>query len=226
MPRLTSLRSVPLFSGLSDEQFASISKTLDKRAFGKGIIIFHKDSPGRTLYIIESGKARTFILSEYGQELTLNLHGPGDALGELALLDGKPRSAGAVTLEPTVTFTWDRDDFQRHLRAYPQLALSLAEMLAARLRYTTTQTQCLTFLDVDGRVAAKLLELAERFGVQREGLEVEMALTQGELASWVGTTRESVNKALGSLCHQSLIDISGQTVRILDARGLRRLATQ
>ena len=225
MPRLTSLRSVPLFSGLSDEQFASISETLGKRAFGKGIIIFHKDSPGRTLYIIESGKVRTFILSEYGQELTLNIHGPGDALGELALLDGKPRSAGAVTLEPTVTFTWDRDDFQRHLQAYPQLALSLVETLVARLRYTTTQTQCLTFLEVDGRVAAKLIEMAERFGVQRQGLEVEMALTQGELASWVGTTRESVNKALGSLCRQALIDITGQTVRILDARGLRRLAT-
>jgi CRP/FNR family cyclic AMP-dependent transcriptional regulator len=225
MPRLTSLRSVPLFSGLADEQFASISETLGKRAFGKGIIIFHKDSPGRTLYIIESGKVRTFILSEYGQELTLNIHGPGDALGELALLDGKPRSAGAVTLEPTVTFTWDRDDFQRHLRAYPQLALSLVEMLAARLRYTTTQTQCLTFLEVDGRVAAKLIELAERFGVQRQGLEVEMALTQGEFASWVGTTRESVNKALRSLCDRGLIDISVQTVRILDARGLQRLAT-
>jgi CRP/FNR family cyclic AMP-dependent transcriptional regulator len=214
MSKVTMLRNVRLFAGLAD--------SLGKRIFAKGMIIFHKESPGQTLYIIESGKVRIFVLSESGQEISVNVYGPGDVFRELALLDGLPRSAGAVALERTMTLTLHRDDFLHHLEACPGMATSIIEVLCARLRYTTACTERLAFLDVYGRVAAKLLELADRYGVQREGIEIELRLTQAELASWVVASRESVNKALVAFRDQGLIEVEGQRITILDRRGLKR----
>jgi CRP/FNR family cyclic AMP-dependent transcriptional regulator len=222
MSKVTLLRNVPFFAGLSDQELEVLSESLGKRTFGKGMIIFHKSSPGQTLYIIESGKVRIFILSESGQEISVNIYGPGDVFGELALLDGLPRSAGAVAMEKTVTFTLHRDDFLRHLEAHPRMARSIMEVLSTRVRYTTDYAESLAFLDVYGRVAAKLLELADRYGVQKEGIEIELRLTQAELASWVGASRESVNKVLGTFRDYGLIEIEGQKVTILDRPGLKR----
>jgi CRP/FNR family cyclic AMP-dependent transcriptional regulator len=223
MSKVTMLRNVPFFAGLSDQELEVLAESLGKRTFGKGMIIFHKGSPGQTLYIIESGKVRIFILSESGQEVSINIYGPGDVFGELALLDSLPRSAGAVVMEKTVTLNLQRDDFLRHLEACPRMARSIIEVLTTRLRYTTAYVESLAFLDVHGRVAARLLELADRYGVQKEAAEeIELRLTQAELASWVGATRESVNKVLGTFRDQGLIEIEGQRITILDRPGLKR----
>jgi CRP-like cAMP-binding protein len=125
-------------------------------------------------------------------------------------------------MEKTVTFILHRDDFLRHLETCPGMAKSIMEVLSTRVRYTTDYAESLAFLDVYGRVAAKLLELADRYGVQKEGIEIELRLTQAELASWVGTSRESVNKVLGTFRDYGLIEIEGQRVTILDRRGLER----
>jgi len=222
MSKVTLLRNVPFFASLSDQELEVLAESLGKRTFGKGMIIFHKGSPGQTMYIIESGKVRIFILSESGQEISVNIYGPGDVFGELALLDGLPRSAGAVAMEKTVTFNLHRDDFLRHLEVCPRMARSIMEVLSTRVRYTTDYAESLAFLDVYGRVAAKLLELADRYGVQQEGIEIELRLTQAELASWVGTSRESVNKVLGTFRDYGLIEVEGQRITILDQQGLRR----
>lgn len=222
MSRVAMLRKVSLFAGLSDQEFEVLADSLGKRTFGKGMIIFHKGSPGQTLYIIESGKVRIFILSESGQEISVNIYGPSDVFGELSLLDGLPRSAGAVAVERTVTYTLHRDDFLRHLEAYPRMAKSIMEVLSTRLRYTTIYAESLSFLDVYGRVAAKLLELADRYGVKKDGIEIDLRLTQAELATWVVATRESVNKVLGTFRDQGLIRVEGQRITILDMPGLRR----
>ena len=228
MSRVAMLRKVSLFAGLSDQEFEVLADSLGKRTFGKGMIIFHKGSPGQTLYIIESGKVRIFILSESGQEISVNIYGPSDVFGELSLLDGLPRSAGAVAVERTVTYTLHRDDFLRHLEAYPRMAKSIMEVLSTRLRYTTIYAESLSFLDVYGRVAAKLLELADRYGLRNDGedgsdgIEINLRLTQAELATWVAATRESVNKVLGTFRDQGLIQVEGQRITILDMPGLRR----
>jgi CRP-like cAMP-binding protein len=216
------LRNVPLFAGLSDEELEALSGSLGKRTFGRGMIIFHKGGLGQTLYIIESGKVRIFVLSESGQEISFNIYGPGDTFGEFSLLDGLPRSAGAITLEKTVTLTLHRDDFLRHLEASPRMSRSIVEVLTARLRYTTEYAESLSFLDVYGRLAAKLLEMADRYGVEKEGIEIDLRLTQAELATWVAATRESVNKVLGTFREQGLIACEGQTITILDREGLER----
>jgi CRP/FNR family transcriptional regulator/CRP/FNR family cyclic AMP-dependent transcriptional regulator len=223
MSKAMLLRRVPLFASLSDQEIECVAATLGKRTFGKGIIIFHKGSPGRTMYIVEQGKVRIFLLSDSGHEISVNVYGPGDTFGEMAVIDNLPRSAGAVALDKSVVYTLLRDDFLRHLETFPHMARGVMDELCARLRYTTAQVESLAFLDVPGRVAEKLLELADRYGADRgETAEIELQLTQSELATWVVATREHVNRALSSFRDEGLIAVDGQRVTILDRAGLGR----
>lgn len=220
MDKAGLLRGVPLFASVPDRELEALASSLGKRTFGKGMIIFHGGSLGQTLYIIESGLVRIFSLSESGQELTVNLYGPGQIFGEMALLDRRPRSAGALCMERTVTHTLHRDAFERCLERTPDLVHGVIELLIARLRYTTSHLESLAFLDVYGRVAGKLLELGERYGRQGDGVKIDLRLTQAEIATWVAASRESVNKVLSSFRDQGLIAVDGQEIIILDWRGL------
>jgi CRP/FNR family cyclic AMP-dependent transcriptional regulator len=222
MSKIDLLRNVPLFAGLSDQDLDALAGSLGKRTFAKNMIIFHQGSLGQTLYIVESGKVRIFLLSESGQETTLNIYGAGDVFGEFSLLDGLPRSAGAVAMEKTVTLTLSRKDFMRHLEACPRMAVNIMQLLTLRLRFTTAQTESLAFLDVYGRVAMRLLDLAGRYGTEKGSIELDLHLTQAELATWVAATRESVNKVLGAFRDQGLIAVEGQTITILDPEGLKK----
>jgi CRP/FNR family cyclic AMP-dependent transcriptional regulator len=222
MPTMSLLRKLALFSGLSDSELEALADRLGKRTFGRGVIIFHKDSPGDTMYIIESGMVRIFILSESGQELSVRVYGTGEVFGELSMLDGLPRSAGAIAMEETQVLTLQREDFLELLEAYPRLAKGIVATLSARVRYTTQYAESLAFLDVGGRVAKRLLELADQRGVQTpEGTEISLQLTQSDLASLVGATREIVNRVLGAFRRQGLIAMDGQRILVRDRRGLK-----
>ncbi len=223
MSKAGILRGIPLFVGLNDEELHDLAESLGRRVFGRGVVIFQDGSPGDTLYIIESGKVRIFGVSESGREISVNVYGPGEFFGELSALDGLPRSAGAVAVEDTVTFTLHRDNLMRRLEASPRMALSIIRVLSARLRYTTRYAQSLAFLDAYGRMAAKLLELAERYGVQKDGIDIDLPLTQSELASWIGTSRESANKVLRDLQERGLIGLKRKKITILDKRRLQEL---
>lgn len=222
MTRHDLLRQTTLFAGLTDAELQTLALDLRRHTFAAGVILFHRGAPGNTLYLMESGRVRIFLLSEAGQEITLNFHGPDECFGELALLDGLPRSAGAVTLEPTVVYTLHREDFLRHLRAHPHIAESILAMLSHRLRQLTDYTETLAFFDVYDRVVAKLLDLAARYGVAGDDILIDLPLTQSELATWVVASRERVNKALGLLRDRGLINVDGKQITILDPDGLRR----
>jgi CRP/FNR family cyclic AMP-dependent transcriptional regulator len=222
MSRVTLLRQIGFFSGLSDSELEAVADRLGKRTFGRGVILFHKGSPGETLYIIESGKVRIFILSESGQEMSVRVCGTGEVFGELSMLDGLPRSAGAVAAEETHVLTLQREDFWELFDIYPRLAPAIIATLTARVRYTTQYAENLAFLDVQGRVAHRLLELAEQYGVPTpDGVEIALQLTQSDLASLVGATRERVNKVLGAFRDQGWIQLDGQEIIVRDRRGLK-----
>lgn len=222
MPALDVLRRVPLFADLRDEEMQELAACLGRRAFARDMILFHKGSPSQALYLIESGAVRAFALSETGQEITLDVYGPGDCFGETALLDGQMRCAGAITLEPTVVYTLQRDDFLRCLERHPRVARRALALLADRLNHLTAFAEHLAFLDVPGRVAAVLLELAERYSVDEGRIEISLHLTQAELSSWACASREMVNRCLGDLRDQGLIKIEGKAITILDLGGLKR----
>jgi CRP/FNR family transcriptional regulator/CRP/FNR family cyclic AMP-dependent transcriptional regulator len=223
MSAIDVLCRVPLFADLHDEELRELSARLGRRAFAADMILFHKGSPSQALYLIESGSVRAFALSDAGQEMTLDIYGPGECFGETALVDGQIRSAGAMTLEATVIYTLPRDDFLCCLERHPAMARRALALLADRLNRLTAFTEHLAFLDVTGRMAAVLLELAEHHGQQVEaGIVLQPHLTQAELARCARATRESVNKALGTLRDEGLIRQEGHVLTILDPAGLRR----
>lgn len=218
---LALLKHLPLFRELGDGLLAGLAAHLRRRAFRHGTMIFHKDQAGDALYVIESGKVRIFLPAERGEELSIDLLGPGDVFGDMALLDGQPRSASADASEDTVTYTLGREEFQKHLAASPALASALIALLSTRLRHVMEYTETLAFLDVHGRIARTLLDLAERYGVAAaDGTEIDFDLTQAELARMVGATRERVNRALASFRAQGVLEIHGKKIVIRDPKRL------
>lgn len=223
MSQTDLLRKAPIFESLSNAELAALAASLKQRVYARGVVIFHKGSPGSSLYLIASGKVRIFVLSDLGQEITLNTHGPDECFGELALLDGLPRSASAVSMDRTVCYVLQREDFLAVLETHPGMVRSILALLSGRVRHATEYAESLAFLDVQSRIAATLLALADRHGVQKGGIEIDLRLTQADLASYVAATRESVNKALGLLRDRGYIAINGYTVTVTDVQGLRNL---
>ncbi len=216
------LKKASLFSQLSDDTLGDLAAQLRRRAFRRGTIIFHKDQAGDALYVVDSGRIRIFLPTPGGEELTVDVAGPGDVFGELALLDGRPRSASAESLEDAVTVSISREEFQKYLARNPKLAVSLVELLSSRLRHVTEYAESLAFLDVHARLARMLLEMAERYGVQKDGTEIDFDLTQTDLGTMVGATRERVNRALAAFRAQGLIELRGRKIVLLDTNRLRQ----
>lgn len=217
------LKKVQLFSGLSNGALAGLAQQLRRRTFKRGTMIFHKDQAGDALYVIESGRVRLFLPRESGGELTVEIAGPGDVFGELALLDGRPRSASAETLDDAAVYTISRAEFTQYVTAAPQFAVAIIELLSSRLRHVTEYAESLAFLDVHARLARVLLEMGERYGAPKESaVEINFDLTQADLATMVGATRERVNRALASFRAQGLIELRGRKIVLLDPVRLRR----
>lgn len=220
------LKLSSFFAGLSESDLAALSRDFVRRQYAQGELIFQQDDAGQTLCVVESGQVRIFVENEAGQETSVTFCGPGDVFGELAVIDEYPRSASAEAMQATVLHTLTRERFREHLRRAPQLALNFMRALSVRVRYSTQQMESLAMLDVPTRLARKLLELAQQHGVvEPEGVRIRLTLTQSDLASIVGATRESANKALGNFRRQGLILLQQGSITILDPEALRDLAS-
>jgi len=224
--RVTALqdffKQIPLFAGVTDTELASLAKDFVLHRFRQGQTIFHQGDAGQVLYLIQSGRVRIFVHGDEGQETSVIIYGPGDIFGELAVIDEMPRSASVAAMEDTVVLTLGRDLFREHMRREPQLALNFMRSLSVRLRKSTQQMGSLTFLDVPGRLARKLLELAQDYGVaESDGVRINTALTQTDLASLIGATRESINKALGAFRRRGLVVTRQGYIVIVDPDALR-----
>src|SRR5690242_20154717 len=179
----TYLKQINIFQGLSDEEIQELAAVARRRMFRAGEVIFHRDDPGQILYVIKEGKVKICLTSPDGQEISLVVFGKGEYFGEFALLDGLPRSADAITLEKVECYTLQRSDFHNVIMKHPRIAIQIMEILCERLRRTDQQVEDLIVLDVYGRVAKKLLELAETHGTKQEdGILINVRLTQQELA--------------------------------------------
>jgi CRP/FNR family transcriptional regulator/CRP/FNR family cyclic AMP-dependent transcriptional regulator len=218
-----ALRSVPLFQGLDSSSFDLLEARMRGRVFREEETIFHRDDVGNALYVIRSGRVKIRLTAEDGRETVLAILSSGDCFGELAVLDGEPRSADAVAMERTETLVLTRDDFLAALEHSATLAKRVIVLLSQKLRQTNEQLADLVFYDVHGRVAKRLLELAAAHGVRRpEGVQIAIPLTQQELAQLVGATRESVNRVLRYYAGRGYIAVANQRITILKPEGLRR----
>jgi CRP/FNR family transcriptional regulator/CRP/FNR family cyclic AMP-dependent transcriptional regulator len=226
MARVDFLKTVPLFADMPEAELKTLAQDFAQLEFAQGEAIFYQGDPGLVLYVVEKGQVRIFVQGEDGQEVSVALCGPGEVFGELAVIDGLPRSATAIALEDTVVHTLSRDAFREHMRRSPQLTFNFLQVLSVRVRTSTRQMDTLTMLGVSGRLARKLLELAKNHGERSpEGVRINVALTQSDLASFIGATRESLNKALGSFRRQGLILQKEGHIVIVDPEALRQLTS-
>jgi CRP/FNR family transcriptional regulator, cyclic AMP receptor protein len=217
------LKQVSIFADLHEEDINALTSAAKRRTFRAGEVIFHRDDPGLVLYMIKEGKVKICIISPDGQEVSLAVLGKGEYFGEFSLYDGLPRSADAVALEKVECLTLQRSDFHNAILKNPKIAILVMEALAKRLRNTDQMVEDLIFLDVYGRVAKKLLELADAHGVQVEdGVRIDVRLTQQELASMVGASRESVNKVLGYFTEKNYISTDKHRITLHRMADLKR----
>jgi CRP/FNR family cyclic AMP-dependent transcriptional regulator len=225
MTQLSFLKQTVLFNHMADSDLLQISEDIMERHFKAGEIIFHEGDSGQLLYLVKSGSVRIFVNGLDGSETSVILVGRiGQMFGELAVIDGLPRSATAVSISPTTLCTLSRDAFRKHMRHYPQLSLNFMKELSMRMRYNTRQMDSFASLGVSQRLARKLMELGQSYGqAQPNGVVISMTLTQSDLASLIGATRESINKNLRDFRRQQWIHMEQGQITITDPDALRAL---
>lgn len=218
------LRTVPFFSDLTDSELSELGKSLVRRRFSAGQVIFHLGDPGGLLYIIETGRIKIFFPNTEGNEVVLAILGQDEFFGELALFDDSPRSATAETVENTTVYTLNRNECLRYLTSNPDLSIKMLSTLARRIRLMNEQISDVFFLDLPGRLARKLLTLAEDHGEEVEnGVRIPMQLTQTDLAEMTGATRVSVNKALRRFRNAEWVSVKQKRFTIHNAEALEDL---
>ena len=209
------LRRVPFLAILPDTEIAWLAERVRARQYRAGTTIFHRDDPGSTLHIINSGLVKLVLASPEGREVTVGILDAGDFFGELALLDGGARSASAVALEAVETLTLDREPFIAMLERHPQVGTALLGVLGDRLRRTDELIQDILFLDLPGRLAKQLLALADERGVNTpQGIRIDLRLSQSELAAIIGATRESVNRCLNAYADRGILALDRDTITL------------
>ncbi len=190
-----SLKAVPLFSGLSSEEIATLAEGAVVRTYQKNTIVVTEGERSDSLYVILAGRVKVFVSDEHGKDLVLRVEGPGEYFGELALDEG-PRTASVATLEQCKLAVIANDVVRGLLARHPEAALQLIRGLIGRVRYMTENLKDLALLDVYGRVAKLLLELA----TETDGrLVIDQRLTQQDIADRVSASREMVSRILKDL---------------------------
>jgi len=213
-----ALRAIPFMYGLSDVEIDRLVAALRRRRFARNEVVFHRDDPGNCLYLIAKGTLKIALRYEDGREIILTLLGVGDYFGELALLDGEPRSADAIAVEPCELLLLPRDVFLRFIEESPGAALRLLEALGAQFRRLTDTVHDAAFLDVPGRLARVLQTLSKP--AEGEATPAVVRVTQNDLAAMVGATRESINRWLGYYQDQGWIRRERGSVVIIDREAL------
>lgn len=214
-----------IFQGVEPAAIAELALQLQPANFGPGQVIFMEGETGDQLFLLVEGKVKIGRRSTDGRENLLAIMGPSDMFGELSVFDPGPKTSSATAITAVRTLAMSRDALRGWILDRPELSEQLLRVLARRLRRTNDQLADLIFTDVAGRVAKLLLQLAARFGRQeRGGVRVRHDLTQEEIAQLVGSSRETVNKALTDFAQRGWITMKGRTVLIEDAAQLARRA--
>jgi CRP-like cAMP-binding protein len=223
MSATSLIKSIPLFSTLKETDLHRLESRLVRRRYSRGEVLFHMGDEGGNLYIIRSGRVKVTIPSVEGEEVILTILSSGEILGEISLIDGKPRSATVQAMKDTEVLCLYREDFLDVLQERFEVVLGILEILADRLRHTDVLLAESRFMGIGARLAKKLLDLTRTFGIEeQEGTRIGVRVTQRDLASMVGATRESVNKQLKAFRESGLLSMSEGHIRILDTDGLER----
>ncbi len=205
--------------------FAVLFRDGNRRRFSSGAILFSEGDVSNRVVLVLSGRLKVSASSSDGHEVVLGYREPGDVLGEFAAIDGEPHLATVTAVEPTEASVLPADRFLAALEERPAAAMTMLRSVIDRLRDADRKRLEFASLDATGRVARRLVELAERYGEPSDGgILITLPITQQELAGWVSTSREAVSKSMHRLRERGLIDVQRRSVTVLDLDGLRRRA--
>jgi CRP/FNR family cyclic AMP-dependent transcriptional regulator len=212
--RFTPIKAVPFFTQLTESELEIVRGLSSEKPFPRSAVVLSEGDLGDSLYMIESGKVKVFISDKDGREMILKLLGRGDFFGELAMIDKQPRSASITTLEASVFLILTHEAFEQCVARIPRIANMVMRVLAQRVRDADRKIGTLAMMDVYGRVASTLLELAVN---DKDGkLMVTEKLSQQDLANMVGASREMVNRILRDLSERGFISVESKSITILN----------
>jgi CRP/FNR family transcriptional regulator/CRP/FNR family cyclic AMP-dependent transcriptional regulator len=233
----SALRSCALFEALDDDTLALVADAMRDRRYRRGEVIFHVDDPGDALFVVGAGEVKVVLPSDESAEpVILTTIGRGGFFGELALLDGRPRSATAIAILSVQALVLRRDAFDRLVDSEPVLRRAMFAALAGEIRRLTGHVEDLHFLDLPGRLARHLLRTAAGAASNEAGdrddrlppgpVRLAWPYTQSELAGMIGGSRQSVNRLLADFVAQDLLRFEGDELVIPDPAGLARAVSR
>lgn len=207
------LSNVSLFKNVDGEELERIAAMLQPRDVAKDSQIVAQDEPGDALFVIARGRVKVGLVADNGREVILTLLKTGDFFGEMSLVDDLPRSANVVAQEDSTVLVLKRDQFVEHIRNSPSTALNVMKELSGRLRRADEIIGNLATLDVYGRVAHIMIDLAKRDGEEVEaGILIRERPTQQEIASMIGTSRETVSRVLSEFQRRGFVEMRGREI--------------
>jgi CRP/FNR family cyclic AMP-dependent transcriptional regulator len=211
--KLSLLRNHPLFGDLPPAVIEHLGSYMKTRKVTRGTTIFAKGDPGSGLMGVLSGMVKVSVASTEGKDIVLNIFHEGEIFGEIALLDGRPRTADATAMSDCELIVIERRDFIPFLSNHPDVTIKFIEILCSRLRRTSEQVQDVTFLNLPTRLAKTLLQLTEDQG--GSGPKRKVAITQREISQIIGRSRESTNKQLRAWAKRGWIKLERGGVSVL-----------
>ena len=211
-----TVHSNPLFNSLQGGELDDLYRNSTQKKYRKNTIILNEGDVSNSFYVIDSGRVKVYLCDGQGKEIVLNILEQGEYFGEVSLLDGEVRSASVITLEPSQFTIIPKQDFNNFLLKHPELFMQLMQGLSKKLRKSTLQIGSLALLDVYGRVANALIQLATK---QEDGrYVVDQKMTHQNIANLVGSSREMVSRILRDLVADGQIKIDSKKRIILDKK--------
>jgi len=218
------LKSVNIFSDLSESELNSIQEICKTRKYPKNSMIILEEEMGDVVFIVMSGTVKITRVNDEGKEVILAMLGSGEVFGEMAILDGESRSANALSQENCEVVTINREDFLNLLRTNNKVSLNLMTEFAIRLRKSDQQIEALSLDDAEHRIGVSILNLAEELGVIRQGIvTVENLPYQQDIANMAGTSRETVSRVMKTFEDRGLITKTGHKLSIPDYAFFKRI---
>jgi CRP-like cAMP-binding protein len=222
--KLALLRRHSLFGQLPPVALDHLGSYMKRRSLPRGAVIFTKGDPGSGLMGVLAGTVKISVPSADGRDIVLNIIREGEIFGEIALLDGRPRTADASAMTNIELMVIERRDFIPFLSSHPELMMKIIEILCGRLRRTSEQVQELTFLDLSASLAKALLRLIDEAEASTSTRKV--TITQHEISQIIGRSREGTNKQLRAWAKDGLIRLERGAITVLQRDKLAEVATQ
>lgn len=222
---LQALKKISIFSELNESDLQDLNETIIIRKYKKGMVIFVEGEPGDALYFVRKGVVKLTKTMEDGREQILHYVKEGEIFAEVLLFDNGPFPATAQVAEDAEIGIIHNQSIENFLRQHPHLTLQILKVMSKRLRHAQAQIQNLALNNALGRLINTLLKLAQEYGEKTpEGLKINLALGQQDLANMIGSSRETVTRFLSELKKQQIIKINRQSITILDLNRLKKWA--